>query len=443
MASPGKKIKPLQRIIQATLPSEWNMPEGRGYLQLSFNTCQLAKLPDMKDGEAPLKPGPISTMQEERYDFPLDLDFDDVDQPNVTESDDDMEEEDAAQARKTGMRTASIRLASNMLKQLDRKEFEDVPWLRSLDLSTNHIAKLDWAPASVARLMTLTLRNNRLTELGGLSKITTLRRLDVSFNQLTNLRGIEKLVHLRMLLASGNQLSGDFPTGLSSIQRLVVCDLSYNGLEGGNAGAAFSGLNNLSTLRLSHNMLLPNVMPSLVACFGKLYLRRLDLYGNPLAGDESYPDELLRVQPKLYQLDHMRQAAGELAAGMHGGAVSSRSVAEAIDAVANSALSQHAVKLEQHRAKHAKLLDTLLMQQEAAAAALDEYAKITNAKISQFKQSISEAKRTGKGESSVDKVLTFRNELLTNEKICQERYRGRMADSIAAVREALAKLQES
>ena len=29
----------------------------------------------------------------------------------------------------------------------------------------------------------------------------------------------------------------------------------------------------------------------------------------------------------------------------------------------------------------------------------------------------------------------------TNERMCQERYRGRMADSITAVREALAKLQ--
>ena len=130
-------------------------------------------------------------------------------------------------------------------------------------------------------------------------------------------------------------------------------------------------------------------------------------------------------------------------AGGSGGAVSRRSVAEAIDAVANSALSQHAGKLEQQRKKHEKLLDTLLSQQHAAAAALDEYTNITNAKIAQFKADIAEAKRTGKSEASVDKVLAHRNELLTNERICTERYRGRMADSIAHVREALAKLQET
>ena len=120
---------------------------------------------------------------------------------------------------------------------------------------------------------------------------------------------------------------------------------------------------------------------------------------------------------------------------------SSRSVAEAIDAVANSALSQHTIQLEQQRTKHAKLLDTLLSQQAAAKAALDEYSSITNAKIAQFKAAVAEAKRTGKTEANVDRVLAQRQELLTNEKVCQERYRGRMADSIAAVREALEMLQ--
>ena len=54
-----------------------------------------------------------------------------------------------------------------------------------------------------------------------------------------------------------------------------------------------------------------------------------------------------------------------------------------------------------------------------------------------------EAKRLGRAnDASVDKVLTCRQELLTNEKICQERYRGHMADSITAVTEALAKLND-
>ena len=71
-------------------------------------------------------------------------------------------------------------------------------------------------------------------------------------------------------------------------------------------------------------------------------LRRLELYSNPLDREQSYPDVLLKAQPSLAQVDHMRQAVGELASGMNG-AVSRRSVAEAIDAVANAALAQHTV----------------------------------------------------------------------------------------------------
>ena len=68
---------------------------------------------------------------------------------------------------------------------------------------------------------------------------------------------------------------------------------------------------------------------------------------------------------------------------------------------------------------------------------------MTNKGIAEFKAAIAEAKRTGRAASdkTVDKVLERRQALLTNEKVCQERYRGRMADSISAVREALAKLQ--
>lgn len=445
-APKGEKAKkPLARLPNAALPSEWHLPSGRGYTQLSFATCQLTKLPTLQEGEGVLKAGPISTMAEEAYSQPADLDVDDVDMPQMLSDDDDAADEPVEtekQAKQTGYRCASMRLGSNHFKVLERRVFEGVTYLASLDLSTNHISRLDLAPDTLPRLKTLSLRNNRLTEIGPLAKLTTLRRLDLSFNQLASLRGVDKLARLRVLLASGNQLSGDLSaTSLSGASRLVLVDLSHNQLA--SLGGAFSGLTHLSTLRLAHNQIPPRALPNLVLAFGSLSLRRLDLYGNPLALDESYPDELLRVQPKLIQLDHVRQPAGELAAGGSGGAVSRRSVAEAIDAVANSALSQHAGKLEQQRKKHEKLLDTLLSQQHAAAAALDEYTSITNAKIAQFKADIAEAKRTGKSEASVDKVLAHRNELLTNERICTERYRGRMADSIAHVREALAKLQET
>ena len=93
--------------------------------------------------------------------------------------------------------------------------------------------------------------------------------------------------------------------------------------------------------------------------------------------------------------------------------------------------------------RHAELLDTLVAQQNAAAAAIEEYVAITNAKVSQFKTAVGEAKRAGASQAmSVDRVLVHRQELLTNERICCERYRDRMAESIAVVRGALARLQQ-
>ena len=128
---------------------------------------------------------------------------------------------------------------------------------------------------------------------------------------------------------------------------------------------------------------------------------------------------------------------------MSGGAVSSKSVGEAIDAVASAALEQHAIQIERQRKKHAELLDTLVAQQAAAAAAIEEYVAITNTKVGQFKTAVGEAKRAGASQGmSVDKVLAQRQELLTNERICCERYRDRMAESIAVVRGALARLQQ-
>lgn len=96
-------------------------------------------------------------------------------------------------------------------------------------------------------------------------------------------------------------------------------------------------------------------------------LRRVELFGNPMQSDPTYPDVLLKAQPSLVEFDHMRQQVGELAAGIVGGAISRRTVGEAIDAVANAALAQHALNLERHRAAHASLLSTLQAQQEEAA----------------------------------------------------------------------------
>ena len=123
-----KKDKPLKRLMLESLPAEWHLPFGRAYTQLTLNTCQLAKLPAMLDMEGILKPGPVSTMQEQSYEQLPDLDIDDVDQAHATgdgdDEEDDAPQEDAASARKQGMRCVSLRLASNHFQHLERRVFE-------------------------------------------------------------------------------------------------------------------------------------------------------------------------------------------------------------------------------------------------------------------------------------------------------------------------------
>ena len=434
---------PLSRLKPSSLLPEWRLPPDGTFGELNLNMCQLSKLPKLQDGTDLLKPPKSKNDEEGAYAPPADLSIDEVDQQEGAE--DDAEDVDPPGDRvPKGTPCVSITVKSNHLKQLEKRALEGVPFLCSLDLSTNHISWFELAADTAPRLTTLSLRNNSLSEVGPIARLgNTLRRLDLSFNQLTSLKGVDKLHALRILLASGNQLTGELPVHLNAAKRLVLVDLSHNKLDGScsQVGNALSGLTKLSTLKLAHNMLPPRALPHLVATLGKMQLRRLELYSNPLAEADEYPDVLLQVQPKLVTLDHMRQPAGELAAGMQGTA-SSRSVAEAVDAVANSALSQHAVLLEEQKAKHAKLLDTLVAQQAAAAAAIEQYVAITNATIAQFKAGVAEAKRTGSSEKVVDKVLTHRQELLNNEKMCCERYRKKMEGSITEVSQALAKLQE-
>ena len=147
---------PYVRLSPASLPPIFKLPSSDLYTQLSLTTCQLSKLPAMRDGDGHLK-GPAATSAE-RYDFPADLGLDEVDE-NADLGDGGAEVEAAGNWKKGATPCASIRLGSNHLKLLDRRVFEGVPFLASLDLSTNHISRLELAPESVSRLCVLSLRS--------------------------------------------------------------------------------------------------------------------------------------------------------------------------------------------------------------------------------------------------------------------------------------------
>ena len=123
-------------------------------------------------------------------------------------------------------------------------------------------------------------------------------------------------------------------------------------------------------------------------------------------------------------------------------ALSRRSVTEAIDAIANAATAQHAVLFERHRAAHAALLEALRAQEETAQRALDEYRTVTAKSEEIFREAIADAKRVGKTEATVDRVLDRRKELLESERASQERYREKIVASVQEVNRTMMRITE-
>ena len=368
----------------------------------------------------------------------FDSDDDGLDDESEEEPDDGI---DASE--QPGVRAcASLSLQRNHLRDVPSNAFERLPFLCVLDLSVNHLAQLQLRPSTVRRLTTLSLRNNQLETLGPLCELGhRLKHLDIAANHLRTLDGIGSLPGLRVLVANGNSIKGELPADLGKLTGLVLCDLEHNMLACNGFGP-LRKLRSLSTLRLAHNELAAASLPRLAYALGRLSLRRLTLYGNPLQFDPSFPDALTRVQPTLYELDHVRLG------GVIGGGNSRHSVAEAVDAIANSALAQHAVLLERHRAAHDALLETLKRQQAAAKSALLEYRAITSKAEDHFRAALDQAKRTdpskkaGGANAVVDRMLRVRQQLLTSERVSLGRYREAVNATTEDVQAALRRVTE-
>lgn len=341
---------------------------------------------------------------------------------------------------------ASLRLASNHIAFVEPRAFGGLSYLRALDLSLNHLTVLALAPDACSRLTTLVLSNNHLGPgLGSIKDLDSLCHLDISLNRLSSLEGIGKLCGLRALNASGNQLSGALPAEMRSMYRLLLCNLSHNKFSAGVQ--VLSHLKGLSTLRLCHNNLSPATLPPLANALGSLSLRRLTLYGNPLAMHPSYPASLQHVQPALAELDHMRLPGMLLSKGsMVSGTVSRKTLGEAVDSIAKAALLQHAVFNERHRNSHDMLLETLKKQRQAAIVALSEYRAVTGKAEANFRNGVNEAKRPrdrptdvsdGGPMAIIDRMLSARQQLLSSEKISLGRYRDALRASTLEVEASL------
>lgn len=316
-----RQMSVARRITPTSIPPDWIVTFRAA--ELSLETLNISKVPALADNVGRLLPSALAG--EEAYMPPQGLIIDEIDREPVvlrgghqlvcTERDKNLLDEltprlasegtdddggDAAAAaaaavaaaKVSGTPCVSLRLANNHIIHVDAHAFKNIPHLRALDLSTNHLEKLTLSPESTPWLVSLSLRNNRLSELGSLDPASlggVLRYLDVSYNRLTSLSGVGQLRRLRVLVASGNQIRGELPRELTELRWLSLLDLSHNQLDGERM-QPLGGLVRLSTLRLAHNQLPSRALPALSMVLGTLELRRLELFSNPLALDPSFPE---------------------------------------------------------------------------------------------------------------------------------------------------------
>lgn len=371
-------------------PESWGLPQppptGVTWLQLELQTQQLQALPQLSDGGEPSGTS-VATL-------PVELIDDDGDVAAGR-----------AAPPSAGAYHVALSLHSNHIATLEPDALASLPWLCSLDLSLNHVEVLTLTPSSVPRLCTLRLSNNRLTSVSELGELRTLRHLDVSLNQLQTLDGLDGLEELIVLVASGNQI-GALPAKLPHSLRLV--DLQHNALR----SVAGMRLGQLRTLRLSNNRMPAAELSQLSTTLAELpALLRLTCYGNPCAAATVYPDALMRMLPRLLTLDHVPLPAASLLDG----SASRASLSEAVDAIVNNALAQHAAQVAKQQAAHYRLASMLARQQEVAKAALRDYEAVTAKAERIFQEQLRLDAKGGMG--AVEHILQARQKLLANERV--------------------------
>lgn len=126
--------------------------------------------------------------------------------------------------------------------------------------------------------------------LDSLAPLDQLRVLDLHDNRLNGtVSPLLNCTNLKLLYLAGNDLSGDIPSGITSLRRLLRLDLSDNNIRG-EIPQGLSNLTRLLTLRLQNNALsgkIPDLSSSLAN------LKQLNLTNNELYG--RLPEGLLKT----------------------------------------------------------------------------------------------------------------------------------------------------
>ncbi len=145
---------------------------------------------------------------------------------------------------------------------VDLRVLESLPALRTLNLDGTSADP--WALAALTRLERLSLRDNGIEELDGLSSLTGLEVLDLGNNRIADIGPVSRLAELSALRLDGNAVADLVP--LAGLRRLATLDVRDNrvtdvaplaGLPGlvrleagGNRIGDFSVLEGIATLRV-------------------------------------------------------------------------------------------------------------------------------------------------------------------------------------------------
>ncbi|KAL5343534.1 hypothetical protein BJX70DRAFT_352739 [Aspergillus crustosus] len=122
------------------------------------------------------------------------------------------------------------------------------PRLEELDVSENDISQLSGVPST---LRSLTILNNRLSNLTAWGHLGNLQYLDISGNELDNLDAVSGLIHLRELKADNNNLRNI--EGVFGLNGLLTLKMRNNCL--GSVDFEAAELTRLTEIDMSHNEL--------------------------------------------------------------------------------------------------------------------------------------------------------------------------------------------
>lgn len=148
----------------------------------------------------------------------------------------------------------TINLSQNMISVIE-EVFNMCKSLKKLDLSVNHIRKIE--NLKCGELLELNLSKNQIEMIapGSLEGVKQLKVLDLSMNKIEKIEGLRPVGgSLERLILYGNEIK--VVEGLEAMQKLKEINLKKNKISGtsvSNFGGNPNLLQTLETLNLSYN----------------------------------------------------------------------------------------------------------------------------------------------------------------------------------------------